>query len=317
MSGSANLMPRIDQARTRLQSANNLLSEAQAIQKHPSSGLSSGSDYDREIVRGGRARYTPAEAAEYTTNGSNDEVMAPKDNLVSNIFNSPINPVIGLANLLGYNTSRRSPTEDNDFYRDYAQYMPGYNINGIPSGAWAQNGATNYVGHGTGPGNAWYNARNSLVSQQRSMIEANIAAGGSGQLSFSKVYQAHVNAYDTSGGGGNGFIDPAHFGIAVYGVPLLETVGINSGPFTGASIDLLNNPEDSVTEGWAKRMGLAGVETTAGFAMMATRNPFGIVAGQATIGLGMFGAVSNTRSAVERGMLGDWKDTIVGLDPFD
>jgi hypothetical protein len=228
--------------------------------------------------------------------------MAPKDKLVSDIFNSPINPVIGLANLLGYDTSRRSPTKDNDFYRDYAQYMPGYNINGIPSGAWAQNGATNYVGHGIGPGNAWYNARNSLVSQQRSMIEANIAAGGSGQLSFGDVYQAHVNAYDTSGGGGNGFIDPAHFGIAVYGVPLLETVGINSGPFTGASIDLLNNPEDSVTEGWAKRIALAAVETTV--------VPGGVV-------LGVPGAVWNTASAIDRGMLGDWKDTIVGLNPLD
>lgn len=46
----------------------------------------------------------------------------------------------------------------------------------------------------------------------------------------------------------------------MYGVPLLEKVGINSGPVTGAAIDFFNNPEDSAAEGWAKRMGLAAVE---------------------------------------------------------
>lgn len=327
---------RIEQARSRLQIANQQLSGAQEA-------LRQLSDYEREIIQGGQPRYAPAEALVYTANGPNDRVMAPKQNLLSDTFNRAVNSVM---DRLGYNTTRRPLTEDNDFYRDYAQYMPGYNINGIPSGAWAQNAATNYVGHGTGLGNPWDNIRTELVSQERAMIDADLAAGGSGKLSFWDLYTAHDNAYDMSGGGGNGFIDPGSFAVAVYGVPILEAVGINSGPVTGASIDIFNNPEDSATEGWAKRMGVAGVETGAGLAMMLssmnpvatlagtgsiatggallargetsaglalmlTGSPAGRVAmGGATVGLGALGAVWNTASAIDQGMIGEWGETI-------
>lgn len=294
---ATDLRVRIDRARSSLQEAKSLLSEARGSLKS-SSVLSS--DYEREIVRGGRSRYTPEEAAEYTTNGLNDRVMAPKSNLFSDSINSVINGGMGL---LGYNTTLRPPVEDNDFYRDYAQYMPGYNIDGIPSGAWAQNAATNHVGHGTGPGNPWDNIRRSLVSQELAAINADLAAGGSGRLSFGDLYQAHVNAYDTAEGGGNRFIDPFHFSVAVYGVPLLEGIGINSGSLTGASIDLLNNPEDSLTEGWAKRMLIAGAE-------LSVPNPF-------IQTLGFSSAVWNTQSAIEGGMLGDWRETISNLNPCD
>ncbi|MBD2103979.1 hypothetical protein [Leptolyngbya sp. FACHB-261] len=293
----ANLTARIEQARDKLQASKSLLSEIQRLEREPPVS----SDYEREIVRGGRSKYTLEEAAEYTTNGPNDEVMVPKNNLISNAINGTVN---GVMSLIGYDTTLRPPTEDNDFYRDYAQYMPGYNIDGIPSGAWAQNSATNYVGHGTEPGNPWYNIRTSLVSQEKALIDSRLAAGGSGRLSFDDLYQVHVNAYDNAQGGGNGFIDPAHFAIAVYGVPSLETIGINTGPITGASIDIFNNPEDSVTEGWAKRMALAGAEITVGTLM--SMNPVGIVVGQPITALGVYGAFENTRSAIDRGMLNDW-----------
>jgi hypothetical protein len=271
------------------------------------------SDYEREIIRGGRSRYTPAEASGFATNGANDARMAPKSNAVSDTVNAGVNTVM---DFLGYDTRARSTTEDNDFYRDYAQYMPGYNIDGIPSGAWAQNAATNHVGHGTAPGNPWDNVRRSLVSQETSMIHSDLAAGGTGKLSFWNLYNAHENAYDTSGGGGNGFIDPASFALAVYGAPALEAVGIDSGPFTGASIDIFNNPEDSATEGWAKRMGLAGAEILGGGALagMGVRDVLNgnvlsggaeVLGGAGLAALGGFGAVWNTASAIEHGMVSE------------
>ena len=54
---------------------------------------------------------------------------------------------------------------------------------------------------------------------------------------------------------------------------------IQSRPITGASIDLFNDPTDSASEGWAKRMGLGVAEIGAGAAMMGTGNPLGMVAG--------------------------------------
>ena len=72
---------------------------------------------------------------------SADTTMAPKDNWFSRGLNSVID--WGLEGL-GYDGDRRDPSEENDFYRDNAQYMPGYNIDGIPSGAWAQDRATVY-----------------------------------------------------------------------------------------------------------------------------------------------------------------------------
>lgn len=261
------------------------------------------SDYLRETVDGGPVTGPTADP--------NDTVMAPKSNPVSDGINWLVTEGM---DLLGYDTRARPAAEDNDFYRNYAQYMPGYDIDGIPSGAWAQNAATNHVGHGTGPGNPWDNVRRSLVDQESSMIESRLAAGGSGDLSFWDVYDAHVNAYATSGGGGNQFIDPASFALAVYGAPLLEAAGIDSGPITGASIDLFNDPTDSATEGWLKRMGLAGAEIAGGGAMMgaglATANPLLMLGGAATTGIGLFGAAWNTGSAIAGGMLGEWGSAI-------
>lgn len=298
--------------------AHELTQVVQQTDSVPSLQCQPDSDYVREILLGGKSEYTPAEAATYANNGSNDAVMTPKHNIVSDTINSGVNGLMGLA---GYDTRARPATEDNDFYRDYAQYMPGYNIDGIPSGAWAQNAATNHVGHGTAPGNPWDNVRRSLVQQEKSMIDADLKGGGTGQLSFWDLYSAHENAYDTSGGGGNGFIDPASFALAVYGAPALEAVGIDSGPITGASIDIFNNPEDSSTQGWAKRMGLAGSEVLGGgllashgAANIATGNIITggseVLGGLGMVGLGGFSAAWNTASAIDRGMLDEWGNAI-------
>jgi hypothetical protein len=154
------------------------------------------------------------------------------------------------------------------------------------------------------------------VNQEKGMIDRDLAAGGSGQLSYWDVYDAHVNAYDTSGGGGNGFIDPGSFALAVYGAPLLEAAGIDSGPVTGASIDIFNNPEDSATTGWLKRMGLAGGEILGGQAMsmmgMMTMNPALMAGGGGLTGLGVHGAGWNTGTALSHGMLDEWSSAIFG-----
>jgi hypothetical protein len=141
------------------------------------------------------------------------------------------------------------------------------------------------------------------------MIDQNLASGGDGKLSYWDVYDAHVDAYANSGGG-NSFIDPGSFALAVYGAPLMEHLGIDSGAITGMSIDLFNDPTDSATEGWAKRMGLGVAEMGAGAGMMATGNPLGMVAGAGTMALGAFGMGWNTASAIGNGMLGEWGDAI-------
>lgn len=246
------------------------------------------------------------------TPGVNDGVMAPKHNAVSDGFNWLVHNGM---DMLGYDTRERTGVDNNDFYRDYAQYMPGYNIDGIPSGAWAQNAATNHVGQGTGPGNPWDNVRRSLVEQESGMIESRLAAGEDPNLSYWDLYDAHYTAYNQSGGGGNQFIDPGSFALAVYGAPMLEAMGIDSGPITGASIDLFNDPTDSATEGWAKRMALNGGEMLAGGGMavhgLMSGNLLEAGAGLGIGALGAFGAGWNTASAiVDGGMLGEWGDAI-------
>jgi hypothetical protein len=241
----------------------------------------------------------------YTTNGHNDAVMAPKHNFVSNILNSSVD---GLMGLFGCKIRACSPTEDNDFYRDYAQYMPGYKIDGIPSAAWAQNAATNHLGSST----TWDNIRRSLVWQQKSMINANLADGKTGQLSFKDLYRIHKNAYDVNGSG-NSFIDPGSFALAVYGLPVLEAVGINSGLITGAAIYIFNNPENSTMHGWTKRMGLAVSIVLIGGALslhsagnIATGNIMAggaeVLGGLGMVSLGAFIAGWNTVIAIIRAM---------------
>jgi hypothetical protein len=274
------------------------------------------SDYYRRIVQGGADRYTSEEASIYSNNGVNDATMSPKHNLLSNGFNYLVTEGM---DMLGYDTRRRGAREDNDFYRDYAQFMPGYDIDGIPSGAWAQDAATNHIGHGAGPGSAWDNIRRDLVDLERTRIEERQADGESGRLSYWDLYTAHETAYDRSGGGGNGFIDPGSFAMAVYAAPLLNELGIDAGPITGASIDLFNNPDDTATEGWLKRMGLAGGEMIGGTALAGkgvgdflTGSPITggaeILGGAGLAAAGAFGAGWNTASAFGHGMLGEWAD---------
>jgi hypothetical protein len=250
--------------------------------------------------------------------GPNDQAMAETTNPISNGVNWAVNQGM---DLLGYNTRRRDPSEDNSFYRDNAQYMPGWSMpgSGLPSGAYAQDRATNYVGHpdrdNPDSTNVWDNVRRSLVQQEGARIQERQAAGESGRLSFMDLYGAHVNAYDNSSrdprtgqdnshgaGGHNGFIDPASFALAVYGAPALEAIGINSGPITGTSIDMFNDPTDSATGGWLKRMGLAGGEIGAGAAAMATGHP---LIGAGLMGLGAFSGAYNTVTALRHGMLGE------------
>ncbi len=245
-----------------------------------------------------------------TNVGPNDATMAPKDNAVSRGLNSVIDWAL---EGLGYDGDRRAESEENDFYRDNAQYMPGYEIDGIPSGAWAQDRATNYVGHPDHCNSpeeveAWDYVRRSLVEKEGAMIDASLESGGDGKLSFWDVYNAHVEAYDEAPGGANSFIDPGSFALAVYAAPALEAVGIDAGPITGASIDIFNDPSDSATEGWAKRMGLAAGEIGAGALMMS--NPITFLPGLGMTALGVGGAIWNTATAIGNGMLGEWGDAI-------
>lgn len=89
--------------------------------------------------------------------------MLEPDNAVSNAVSAGIEYVMSLG---GYTTVRRGQQGDRDatggaagdssFYRDNADWMPGWgntfgldflDPNGHPSGATAQDRATNYVGH--------------------------------------------------------------------------------------------------------------------------------------------------------------------------
>jgi WXG100 family type VII secretion target len=256
------------------------------------SPVSLGSDYLRDVVLGGSS--SPA----YVTVGRNDATMAPYTNPVATGVDTA---VTWLMRQLGYDTTRRVGTDENDFYREYADYMPGYSVDGIPSGAWAQDAATNYTGHGTGPGNPWYEVRKSLVEQEYAMIQRKLAAGGDGKLTFGDLYEAHVIAYRDHSSG-NSFIDPASFALAVYAVPALKAIGLNIGPLTGASIDLFNDPTDSATAGWLKRMALSGGEIGVGVALGPIGAPLVV--------LGVFSAGWNTGTAINAGMLNEVGDGI-------
>jgi hypothetical protein len=185
---------------------------------------------------------------------------------------------------------------------------------GLPSGATAQDRATNYVGHDD-PTGIWTSVRRNLVTNESAAIEAARARGDT-NISFGDVYDAHVAAYADAQASaretrpdsraGNTFIDPASFALAVYGAPLMEHLGINAGPITGASIDMFNDPTDSVGDGWAKRMGLAAGEIGAGAGLglhgLATGNPLEVLGGAALAGTGVFSGVWNTATAIGNGM---------------
>ncbi|MCA9678177.1 MAG: hypothetical protein KC464_24335 [Myxococcales bacterium] len=271
--------------------------------------------------------------------------MLESDNWYSNAINSGVDYVMGLG---GYDTTRRGyqgngdatgrAPGDNSFYRDNADWMPGWgntfgldflDPNGHPSGATAQDRATNYVGH-SDPTGIWTDVRANLVTNESAAI-GRAAAAGEDHIGFTDVYDAHVHAYadaqaaHPSAGAGNTFIDPASFGLAVYGAPLMEHFGINAGPITGASIDAFNDPTDSVGDGWAKRMGLSAMEIGGGGALLgaagmdAMEGDLGTAAlegaaGLGSIGLGLFSGAWNTGTAVANGMsVGDAASGLVNV----
>src|SRR5262249_5105180 len=161
-------------------------------------------------------------------------------------------------------------------------------------GATAQDRATNYVGQ-RDPTGVWGDVRANLVRNEGAAIDK-ATANGKDHIGFGDVYGAHVDAYaqaqadakkrDPNSKAGNPFIDPASFGMAMYGVPLLEKAGLNTGPITGASIDLFNDPTDSVGDGWAKRMAMSGGEIGVGAGAMGaglmTGNPLMALGGAAS-----------------------------------
>jgi len=262
--------------------------------------------------------------------GPNDAALAEPHTSHGDAINRGINR---FTEWTGYSSRRVTDDpngpRDNPFYRDNAQHMPGWgntfgldflDPHGLPSGATAQDRATNYVGQND-PTGVWAGIRRRLVENEGGYIDQ-LPRGPDGRpqgnIGFGQVYQAHVDAYnaehaDAHASGrdthaANSFVDPASFALAMYGAPLMEHLGINAGPITGASIDYFNDPTDSATAGWAKRMGLAGAEIGAGALMMT--NPVTFLPGLATAGLGAFGAGWNTASAIGAGMLGEWGDAI-------
>jgi hypothetical protein len=271
--------------------------------------------------------------------GIHDAQMQEKSNLPSTILNTGIDYMLGLG---GYSGERRGGAQggpgDNPFYRDNADWMPGWgntfglgflDPNGVPSGATAQDRATNYVGHpANDPDGIWDGVRNNLMTNEKAAHAASTEPDG--HMGYWDLYQAHVDAYadaQTTGNparaargeeaAGNTFIDPASFALAVYGAPLLEHAGIDTGPLTGASIDLFNDPTDTVGDGWAKRMGLAagemgagGLAMGAGLGNLMTGSPLTGLAemagGAGLMGVGAFSGIYNTVTAVGNGMgIGD------------
>ncbi|MCE9577013.1 MAG: hypothetical protein K8W52_27955 [Deltaproteobacteria bacterium] len=293
--------------------------------------------------------------------GIHDAQMQEKSNLPSTILNTGIDYILGLG---GYSGARRGGAqggaEDNPFYRDNADWMPGWgntfglpglDPNGVPSGATAQDRATNYVGHkANDPDGIWDGVRNNLMTNERAAHAASTEPDG--HMGYWDLYNAHVDAYadaQTAGNparvargeeaAGNTFIDPASFALAVYGAPLLEHMGIDTGPLTGASIDLFNDPTDTVGDGWAKRMGLAAGEIGAGGVAMGagglgigagignilTGSPLtglgeigagagSMLAGAGLMGVGAFSGAYNTVTAIGNGMgIGDAASGLVNV----
>ncbi len=278
----------------------------------------------------------PGPASQIVGPGPNDRDLLEPDNPLSNLINSGVGSAMSL---FGYTTTRRGhqgngdatgrAAGDNSFYRDNADWMPGwgntFGLNSIdpnqhPSGATAQDRATNYVGHDD-PTGIWTDVRANLVTNESAAIEQ-ARANGDTNISFVDVYDAHVNAYGDAQDGGkdrnpaidssNPFIDPASFALAVYGAPLMEHAGINAGPITGASIDLFNDPTDSAGEGWSKRMALSAGEMGAGVGAAlyggATRNPLAAMAGVGLMSLGAFSALYNTVTAAGAGIESTYDD---------
>lgn len=269
--------------------------------------------------------------------GPNDRRMLEPGGWLSDTVNSGVEYLMGLG---GYDVHRRgrqgdgnalgTAPGDNSFYRDNASWMPGWgntfglgflDPNGVPSGATAQDRATNYVGH-TDPTGVWGNVRENLVTNESASIAAARARGDT-NISFRDVYDGHVDAYARAqatanaahpgANHGNPFIDDASFGLAMYAAPLMEHLGINAGPITGASIDMFNDPSDTVGDGWAKRMGLMGMEVGGG-ALLGMHGAGQMLQGNflqggaemlggvGLAGLGIYSGVQNTISAVRNGM---------------
>lgn len=284
----------------------------------------------------------PGPAPQIVGPNPNDAGMLESDNWLSNTLNAGVEYMMGLDGTPGrnYETDRRGhqgngdatggAKGDNSFYRDNASWMPGWgntfgldfmDPNGQPSGATAQDRATNYVGHND-PSGIWGDVRQNLVTNESASIAAAKGRGES-NIGFTDVYSGHVDAYADAqsaararpGGStaGNSFVDPASFALAMYGAPLLEHAGINAGPITGASIDMFNDPTDTVGDGWAKRMALSGAEIGAGVGLLgaaglnAATGDYGDAAvegalGVGAIGLGLFSGAWNTGTAISNGM---------------
>jgi hypothetical protein len=79
------------------------------------------SDYENAGGDRGRMQLTP---------GPNDTAMAPQSNTVSDGISGAVDWSL---EQIGYDGSRRTGTDDNDFYRDNAQYMPGWGDFGLGS----------------------------------------------------------------------------------------------------------------------------------------------------------------------------------------
>jgi hypothetical protein len=261
----------------------------------------------------------------------------------SDLFNTGVDYFMGAA---GYDVSRRGvqgdgdatggAVGDNSFYRDNADWLPGWgnsfgldflDPHGVPSGATCHDRATNHVGiydpsMSATDNQIWTDVRTDLVTNEAAAIAAAQARGDT-SIGFGDVYDAHVDAYasaqaaalasDPTSDAANGFIDPASMVLAVYGAPLIEQFGIDSGPIVGASIDLTNDPTDTAADGWAKRMALSGVEIGAGGALLggavgaAATGHMGLaamsgLAGLGAIGLGAFSGAWNTATAIGNGM---------------
>jgi hypothetical protein len=275
--------------------------------------------------------------------GPNDAAMIEPGGWLSDTVNSGVEYLMGLG---GYDVHRRgrqgdgdatgAAPGDNSFYRDNASWMPGWgntfgldflDPHGVPSGATAQDRATNYVGHpGHDPTGVWGLVRQNLVTNEGAAIGRAKAAGDT-NIGFMDVYDAHVDAYrdaqtvsNAAHPGAdqhNGFIDPFSFATAMYVAPLLEHAGINAGPITAASIDMFNDPSDTVGDGWAKRMGLAAGEIGGGAVLglhgmgqMAQGNILQggaeMLGGAGLAGLGVASGIWNTATAIGNGMgIGD------------
>src|SRR5579859_2204265 len=134
--------------------------------------------------------------------GPNDAAMAEPHNAVSDTINAGVN---WFTEQTGYSTHRVTDDpngpKDNPFYRDNAQYMPGWgntfglgfmDPHGLPSGATAQDRATNYVGQKDDDG-VWAGVRNHLVQHEQSDIDA-LPKGPDGKphgnIGFMDVYNA-------------------------------------------------------------------------------------------------------------------------------